>query len=222
VNITRLTRAISRRFAIARRRRRALLLIDAIKYAFQPRPVLAGVGAHGGPRHRAVESSKFSYGIYSGRTKTWLNSTATVTKPSRCSNGVRDISGHETSYVFAAIYRATFWCTSRRRHHRGLLSACAWRPPLHACSGQLVSLTRRSWSESISPITCKIFQIVDEKEPKTRTETGLKRPLQAVLSSTCKTDVRTFSLGVPESGQRFLSGFVSIRLDLESSRIQGL
>ena len=36
----------------------------------------------------------------------------------------------------------------------------------------------------------------------------------------CKTDVRIFSLSA--SGQRVLSGLVSIRLDLESSRIQGL
>ena len=63
VNDPRLTRAISRQCVIARRRRRALLLIDAIKYAFQPRAVLADVGARGVPRRRAVESSKSSYGV---------------------------------------------------------------------------------------------------------------------------------------------------------------
>jgi len=63
VNDPRLTRAISRRCAIACRRRRAILLIDAIKYAFQLRTVLADVGARGVPRRRAVESSKSSYGV---------------------------------------------------------------------------------------------------------------------------------------------------------------
>jgi hypothetical protein len=63
VNDLRLTRAMSRRCATARRHRRAILLIDAIKYAFQPRAVLVDVGARGFPRHRAVESSKSSYGV---------------------------------------------------------------------------------------------------------------------------------------------------------------
>jgi len=63
VNDPRLTRAISRRCAIARRRRRAIVLIDAIMYAFQPRAVLADVDARGVPRRRAVESSKSSYGV---------------------------------------------------------------------------------------------------------------------------------------------------------------
>ena len=63
VNDPRLTRAISRRGAIARRRRRAILLIDATKYAFQPRAVHADVGARGVPRRRSVESSKSSYGV---------------------------------------------------------------------------------------------------------------------------------------------------------------
>jgi len=63
VNDPQLTRAISRRCAIARRCRRAELLIDAIKHAFQPRAVLADVGARGVPRRRAVESSKSSYGV---------------------------------------------------------------------------------------------------------------------------------------------------------------
>ena len=47
--------------------------------------------------------------------------------------------------------------TSRRRRHRGLSSACAWCPHFHAISGHLVSLTRRCWSKSISPMTCKTF-----------------------------------------------------------------
>ena len=63
VNGAHLTRAISRRCAIARRHRGAVLLIDAIKNAFQPRAVLADVGARGVPRRRAVESSKSSYGV---------------------------------------------------------------------------------------------------------------------------------------------------------------
>ena len=63
VNDPRLTRAISRRCAIARRRRRAVLLTDDIMYAFQPRAVFADVGARGVPRRRAVESSKSSYGV---------------------------------------------------------------------------------------------------------------------------------------------------------------
>ena len=163
VNDPLLTRAISRRCAIARRRRRAILLIDDVRYAFQPRAVLADVGAHGFPRRREVESSKSLYGVYSGRTKKWLNSTATVWKPSRCSNGVRDFPGDETLCVFAAIYRATFLCATRQRRHCGLPSACAWRPLFHAFSGQLVSFTRRSRSKSISPITCKrYFQIVEK------------------------------------------------------------
>ena len=90
--------------------------------------------------------------------------------PSRCSNGVRHFSGHETLCVFAAIYRATFLCTSRRRRHRGLPSACARRPLFHAFSGQLGSLTRRSWCRSISPKTCKRFpnRIKMTKKPITR------------------------------------------------------
>ena len=63
VNDPRLTRAISRRCAIARRRRTAVLLIDDVRYAFQPRAVLADVGARGLSRRRAVESSKSSYGV---------------------------------------------------------------------------------------------------------------------------------------------------------------
>jgi hypothetical protein len=128
VNDPRLTRAISWRCAIARRRQRAILLIDSIKYAFQLRDVLADVGARGVPRRRAVESSKSSYGVKSGRTKKWLNSTATVWKPSRCSNDVRGFSGYETLCVFAAIYRATFFCTSRRRRHRGMFKRVCMAP----------------------------------------------------------------------------------------------
>ena len=63
VNDPRLTRAIRRRFAIARRRRRAVLLIDAVKYVFQPRTVLADVGGRVVTRRRAVESSKSSNGV---------------------------------------------------------------------------------------------------------------------------------------------------------------
>jgi len=63
VNDPRLTRAIRRRCAIARRRRRAVLLIDDVRYAFQPRAVLEDVCACGVPRRRAVESSKSSYKV---------------------------------------------------------------------------------------------------------------------------------------------------------------
>jgi len=63
VNGAHLTRAISRRSAVGRRHRRAILLIDAITYAFQPRAVLADVDARGVPRRRAVVSSKSSYGV---------------------------------------------------------------------------------------------------------------------------------------------------------------
>jgi len=80
-----------------------------------------------------------------------------VWDPSRCSKRVRDFSGRETLCVFAAIYRATFFCSFRRRRHRGLSSACAWRPHFHTISGLLVSLTRRSWSKSMHPITCRTF-----------------------------------------------------------------
>ena len=41
-------------------------------------------------------------------------------------------------------------------------SACAWRPDFHAISGHLVSLTRRSSSKSISPISCKTFSKQEE------------------------------------------------------------
>jgi hypothetical protein len=91
-----------------------------------------------------------------------------VWKLSRCSNGVRDFPRRETLCVFAAIYRATFVCTSRRRRHRGLSSACAWCPHFHAVSGRLVSLTRRSWSKSISPITCKTFSKRQNMTKKTK------------------------------------------------------
>jgi hypothetical protein len=59
-------------------------------------------------------------------------------------------------------------CTSRRRRHRGLPSACAWRPHFHAISGQLVLSTRRSWSKSISPITCKSFPKRKKMTKKTK------------------------------------------------------
>jgi len=91
-----------------------------------------------------------------------------VWKPSRCSIGVRDFPRRETLCVFAAIYRATFFCTSRRRRHRGLSSACAWCPHFHAISGHLVSLTRRSWSILISPTTCKTFSKRRQMTKKTK------------------------------------------------------
>jgi len=91
-----------------------------------------------------------------------------VWKPSRCWNGVRDFPRRETLCVFAAIYRATFFCTSRRRRHRGLSSACAWCPHFHAISGHLVSLTSRSWSKSISPTTCKTFSKRQRMTKKTK------------------------------------------------------
>ena len=89
-------------------------------------------------------------------------------KLSRCSNGVRDFPRRGTLCVFAAIYRATFVFTSRRRRHRGLSSACAWCPHFHAISGHLVSLTGRSWSKSISPITCKTFSKRQKMTKKTK------------------------------------------------------
>jgi len=149
VNGPQLTRAISRRRAIARRRRRSILFIDNVRYAFQPRAVLAHVGARGFPRRRAGESSKSSYGVWSGTTTKWCKSRATPWKPSKCAYGVRVRHCHQTSCVFAAIHHATFLCTFQRRRHRGLPSACAWRPLVHAILVKLVSLTRRYWSKSI-------------------------------------------------------------------------
>ena len=59
VNGPQLTSAISRRCAIARRRRRAILFMDAMRYAVQPRAVLADVSTRAVPRHRAGVSSQF-------------------------------------------------------------------------------------------------------------------------------------------------------------------
>jgi hypothetical protein len=42
------------------------------------------------------------------------------------------------------------------------------RPHCHAISGHLVSLTRRSWSNSISPITCKTFSKRQNMTKKTK------------------------------------------------------
>ena len=56
VNDPRLMRAISRRCAIARRRRRAALLIGDVRYAFQPRVVFRGAVRLSRPSLRMVSS----------------------------------------------------------------------------------------------------------------------------------------------------------------------
>jgi hypothetical protein len=53
VNDPGLTRSISRRCAIARRRRRSITVIDDVRYAYQPRTVPANVGARAALWRRA-------------------------------------------------------------------------------------------------------------------------------------------------------------------------
>jgi hypothetical protein len=133
-----------------------------------------------------------------------LKSTATVWKPSRCSNGVRDFPRRETLCVFAAIYRATFFCTSRRRRHRGLSSACSRCPHFHAISGCLVSLTRRSWSKSISRITCETFSKRQKMTKKTknadRTRTESGQAVCTQRAASYEPDVRFLTSVLRRSG----------------------